>query len=63
MYKLDANGNETVAVRLHGYGGWGSTPTTRFDLRDSDGNLYGATYYGGTDTARVCVYKLDGARQ
>ncbi|MGC9949501.1 MAG: choice-of-anchor tandem repeat GloVer-containing protein [Bryobacteraceae bacterium] len=59
VYKLDAGGQETV---LHSFTGGadGSQPYAGV-IRDSAGNLYGTTIYGGlTDNAGV-VYRLDTA--
>ncbi|MGA7218057.1 MAG: choice-of-anchor tandem repeat GloVer-containing protein [Candidatus Sulfotelmatobacter sp.] len=45
VFKLDANGNETV---LHRFGGKGDgTFPTAGVIRDAAGNLYGTTYTGG----------------
>ena len=46
------------AVQLHGRGRWGQ-PFAGV-IRDSAGNLYGTTFFGGTADAGV-VYKLDPA--
>jgi uncharacterized repeat protein (TIGR03803 family) len=56
VYKLDTSGNETV---LYGFPGAadGNTPHAGV-IRDSSGNLYGTTLYGGT-TGTGVVYKLD----
>jgi len=56
VYKLDASGHETV---LHSFTGGadGCNPTGGV-IRDSAGNLYGTTAYGGTFNAGT-VYKLD----
>ena len=60
VYKLDAAGNETVLYSFTG-GADGSKPWAGV-VRDSAGNLYGTTYYGGTADWGV-VYKLDAAGQ
>jgi len=65
VFKLDTTGNETV---LHSFtGGYftedadGGYPIAGV-VRDSAGNLYGTTSFGGTATARAgVVFKLDAA--
>jgi uncharacterized repeat protein (TIGR03803 family) len=56
VYKLDPTGHETV---LHSFTGGadGNYPAAGV-IRDSAGNLYGTTEYGGTEGFGV-VYKLD----
>jgi uncharacterized repeat protein (TIGR03803 family) len=56
VYKVDTKGQETV---LHSFTGStdGSQPEAGV-VRDSAGNLYGTTVYGGTSGAGV-VYKVD----
>jgi len=56
VYKLDATGKETVLYNFTGRADGGS-PSADV-IRDSAGNLYGTTYYGGTAGYGV-VYKLD----
>ena len=57
VYKLDTAGNETVLYNFpRGLGG--ANPTAGV-IRDSAGNLFGTTDYGGTAGAGV-IYKLDG---
>ncbi len=58
VYKLDSAGNYTVLYNFTG-GVDGVQPRAGV-IRDSAGNLYGTTYYGGTANAGV-VYKLDSA--
>jgi uncharacterized repeat protein (TIGR03803 family) len=61
VYKLDPAGNQTV---LHSFG---ETDTDGIEphagvVRDSAGNLYGTTYYGGAEYPYAgVVYKLDAA--
>ncbi len=55
VYKLDTAGVETVLYSFSG-GPDGGNPYSGV-IRDSAGNLYGTTYYGGT--AGGVVYKLD----
>ena len=62
VFKMDANGNETV---LHRFGGKGDGTFPKAGvIRDAAGNLYGTTYFGGVFT--LCggvgcgtIYKLD----
>jgi uncharacterized repeat protein (TIGR03803 family) len=56
VFKVDGSGNETV---LHNflYGTDGYYPVGGM-IRDSAGNLYGTTYYGGTSDDGI-VFKLD----
>src|ERR1039458_557267 len=56
VYKLDTTGHETVLYSFTG-GADGGQPAAGV-IRDSAGNFYGTTYYGGTANAGV-VYKLD----
>jgi len=59
VFKVDTAGTETV---LHSFGetaGDGACPTAGV-IRDSAGNLYGTTVYGGTSGQGV-VFKLDSA--
>jgi uncharacterized repeat protein (TIGR03803 family) len=56
VYKLDATGHKTVLYSFTG-GADGGTPVAGV-IRDSAGNLYGTTVYGGTAGAGV-VYKVD----
>lgn len=59
VYKVDSAGHETV---LHSFTGGadGVFPYFNGVTRDPAGNLYGATYSGGTSNAGV-VYELDAA--
>ena len=57
VYKLDPAGNETILYSFTG-GADGFQP--RGDLvRDSGGNLYGATVFSNNFTANGTIYKLD----
>ncbi|HLY15840.1 MAG TPA: choice-of-anchor tandem repeat GloVer-containing protein [Bryobacteraceae bacterium] len=56
VYKVDTAGQETVLYAFTG-GADGSNPYAGV-IRDSAGNLYGTTYYGGAAGAGV-VYMLD----
>jgi uncharacterized repeat protein (TIGR03803 family) len=58
VYKLDASGRETTLYSFTG-GADGGNPSGGV-IRDSAGNLYGTTLYGGTANYGV-VYKLDTA--
>jgi uncharacterized repeat protein (TIGR03803 family) len=60
VFELDPAGHESV---LHSFAGGadGASPDAGV-VRDSAGNLYGTTFYGGTANAGV-VYKLDTAGQ
>src|ERR1039457_2108774 len=60
VYKLDTTGHETVLYSFTA-GADGGNPYAGV-IRDSAGNLYGTTYYGGTANAGV-VYKLDSTGQ
>jgi uncharacterized repeat protein (TIGR03803 family) len=58
VFKLDATGQETVLYSFTG-GADGNLPRAGV-IRDSAGNLYGTTSYGGVGTASAgVVYKLD----
>ena len=56
VFKVDARGHETVLNSLTG-GADGGNPQAGV-IRDSSGNLYGTTLWGGT-TGQGVVYKLD----
>ena len=58
VYEVDTAGNETVLHTFAGPPSDGSGPSDI--LRDSSGNLYGTTGYGGTNNVGV-VYKIDTA--
>jgi uncharacterized repeat protein (TIGR03803 family) len=58
VYKLDAKGRETLLYSFTG-GADGGGPNAKV-IRDSAGNLYGTTFYGGPANAGV-VFKLDPA--
>src|SRR5580658_1175781 len=58
VFKLDPAGNETVLNALTG-GTTGNSPRSGL-VRDTAGNLYGTTYYGGAANAGV-LYKVDAA--
>ena len=60
VYKVDTAGQETTLYSFT-IGADGGQPYAGV-IRDSAGNLYGTTYYGGTAGAGV-VYKLDPAGQ
>jgi uncharacterized repeat protein (TIGR03803 family) len=55
VFKIDPTGNETVLYRFTG-GTDGALPMGAL-IRDSAGNLYGTTYYGGAGYG--VVFKLD----
>jgi uncharacterized repeat protein (TIGR03803 family) len=55
VYKLDPSGNYGVLYNFTG-GADGGTPYAGL-IRDSAGNLYGTTYYGGKSGTGV-VFKL-----
>ncbi len=62
VFKIDTSGNETV---VHSFGGAVGNPLvpdgifpTAGLVRDSAGNLYGTTYYGGQHTMGA-VFKID----
>jgi uncharacterized repeat protein (TIGR03803 family) len=60
VFKVNTAGQETV---LHSFtGGFDGSSPTGGVIRDSAGNLYGATQYGGTGDAGT-VYKLNAAGQ
>lgn len=61
VFKLDKTGNENVLYSFHGYlgNGDGATPASNL-LRDTAGNLYGTTFYGGGYGAGT-VFELDTA--
>ncbi len=46
VFKLDTSGQETILHRFTASGGDGMVPEGSV-MRDSQGNLYGTTYYGG----------------
>jgi uncharacterized repeat protein (TIGR03803 family) len=56
VFKLDPSGNETVLYNFTG-GADGGAPFYAGVVRDSAGNLYGATYAGGNGVG--VVYKID----
>ncbi|MGA7413417.1 MAG: choice-of-anchor tandem repeat GloVer-containing protein [Bryobacteraceae bacterium] len=65
VFKLDPSGNETVLYTFTG-GADGSQPFIGSLVRDSAGNLYGTTYYGGYVSPSACfgqgcgvVFKVD----
>jgi uncharacterized repeat protein (TIGR03803 family) len=60
VYKLDTAGHQTVLYSFTGRTD-GANPSAGV-IRDSAGNLYGTTQYGGASRSGV-VYKLDTARQ
>lgn len=59
VYKVDPAGNETPLYSFTG-GADGANPEAGV-IRDSDGNLYGTTFQGGTGCGGGCgvVYKVD----
>lgn len=57
VYKIAKNGTETVLYNFQGYPNDGSFPYGGL-VRDSAGNLYGTTTYGGS-TDNGIVFKLD----
>jgi uncharacterized repeat protein (TIGR03803 family) len=59
VFKLDSKGNETVLYSFTFTGGDGMEPTGTL-TRDKDGNLYGATFYGGAFGFGT-IFKLDSA--
>jgi uncharacterized repeat protein (TIGR03803 family) len=61
VYKLDPSGNASVVYAFQGKQG-GQYPYNAGVILDSDGHLYGTTFYGGYAGAGV-VYKLDGNGQ
>ena len=56
VYKLDTSGQQSVLYTFTGLADGGS-PMAGV-IRDSEGNLYGTTYHGGTNDTGV-VYKVD----
>jgi len=57
VYKVDTSGHESV---LHSFAGGTDGVEPQFGVtRDSAGNLYGATLFGGNDQSAGIVYKLD----
>jgi uncharacterized repeat protein (TIGR03803 family) len=60
VYEVDAAGSETVLYSFIG-GPDGSNPYAGV-VRDSSGNLYGTTWYGGTEDAGV-IYKVNTSGQ
>jgi uncharacterized repeat protein (TIGR03803 family) len=58
VFKLDTTGHETVLHSFAGYPTDGASPYVGFLLRDTAGNLYGNTFYGGAFGDGV-VFKLD----
>jgi uncharacterized repeat protein (TIGR03803 family) len=56
VYRVDASGHETVLYNFTG-GADGGNPIAGV-IRDSAGNLYGTTFYGGS-AGRGVVYKVD----
>ena len=60
VYKIDASGQEMVLYSFTG-GNDGGFPYGGV-IRDSAGNLYGTTYYGGASDAGT-VYKIDASGQ
>jgi uncharacterized repeat protein (TIGR03803 family) len=60
VYKLDAAGKETVLYSFQGFPD-GYFPSTGV-IRDSAGNLYGTTVYGGTSDCGT-IYKIDTSGQ
>jgi len=61
VFKLDTSGQETVLYSFLVSGTTGAEPFAGA-IRDSAGDLYGTTYYGGTANQGV-VYKLDAPGQ
>jgi uncharacterized repeat protein (TIGR03803 family) len=63
VFKVDANGNETVLYTFEGngrFGSGGAFPGYGFLVRDSAGNLYGTTESGGHWGFRLgTVFKMD----
>jgi len=57
VYKLEASGHQTVLYSFTGGAADGANPAAGV-IRDSVGNLYGTTYYGGAVNGGV-LYKLD----
>jgi uncharacterized repeat protein (TIGR03803 family) len=59
VFKLDRAGHETVLYRFKGGPGDGGYPCAEGVIRDSAGNLYGTTCYGGAFANNGIVFKLD----
>jgi uncharacterized repeat protein (TIGR03803 family) len=57
VFKIDPSGSETILYSFAG-GADGRLPFGRL-IRDSDGNLYGTTLFGGTSCDCGTVFKLD----
>lgn len=57
VFKLDANGVETILYNFGSYSGDGTFPTGAL-IRDGAGNLYGTTQSGGTSGLGT-VFKVD----
>jgi uncharacterized repeat protein (TIGR03803 family) len=57
VFKVDPSGHETILYRFGQAPPDGNFPTAGL-VRDSSGNLYGTTYWGGTDTIAGTVFKL-----
>jgi len=53
VYKLDSAGQETVLYTFHG-GADGGNPTAGV-IRDTKGNLYGSTGYGGSQGSSCSI--------
>ena len=59
VFKLDRAGHESVLYRFKGGPGDGGYPCAEGVIRDSSGNLYGTTCYGGAFANNGIVFKLD----
>ncbi|MGA9043207.1 MAG: choice-of-anchor tandem repeat GloVer-containing protein [Terriglobales bacterium] len=65
VFKLSANGNETVLHAFTGTGGDGAEPFTENLVMDGQGNLYGTAEFDGAPTSTSCpfgcgtVFKVD----
>jgi uncharacterized repeat protein (TIGR03803 family) len=59
VFKLDRAGHETVLYSFKGEPGDGRNPCAEGVIRDSTGNLYGTTCYGGAFANNGIVFKLD----
>lgn len=57
VFKLDPRGHETILYRFQQAPPDGNFPALGV-TRDADGNLYGTTYWGGTDKVSGTVYKV-----
>jgi uncharacterized repeat protein (TIGR03803 family) len=57
VFKVDPRGHETILYRFQEAPPDGNFPALGV-TRDSAGNLYGTTYWGGTDTIAGAVYKV-----